>query len=204
MKLFRSSNTSFIVTVLIAALWASGCDGCKDPKPEAPAPVTTAAAVDVGGEEDTREESLYEARMRAQTAGTSHAVHVGDVGRSLSAEIEAAASKPRPPKPKIEREAETGSLKKAQLNSVFNAHAGAMKKCYERVLKNEPGLAGKVRIELLIGSNGSVRSAKTRGGSLRNATVQDCMERHAKTMKFPEPSGGAVRVTKTYSFTPEF
>ncbi len=199
----RPFAVRFGLATLLVSLAA--CDGCKEEPTQPPATNTATPSVDAGAEkEDTSGASLYEAKMMAQTSATSASVHVNDVSRSLALELEAVDAPP--PKTKSARVAPPtykGKLSKSQLNRVFNAHAGAMKNCYERVLKNTPGLEGKVRLELVIGSDGSVRSARARGISLRDGTVHDCMERQAKQMEFPTPDGGALAVNKTYSFSPE-
>lgn len=205
-----SSRKMWVRFVTILAMTAMvACEGCEQcgeppPVPDASAPPQ---AVDTGSTEDEPEvDNTVVATEMAEADGEKLAVRAGDTARALAGEIEAlaAAKKPKPRKPKIKSEPETGKLKKAQLNKVFNLHAAAMKSCYERSLKRTPGLMGKVRLEVLISSDGKVKSSNARGISLRDSAVSSCMERQAQTMNFPEPEGGALRVNKTYSFTPDF
>lgn len=204
-----SPRPAYLLGILVASLFASaaceGCVGCGEPPPTPDSgvavPVDTGSpAVDMAPDDG----NLEEATKKAEDDAVSVAVHLGDIGRAVGAEIEAqGASRPKA-RPNIKsNEPETGQLAKEKLNKVFNIHSGAMKTCYERALKKSPGLQGKVRLEILIASTGSVRSAKVRGLSLSNSAIENCMERQATTMKFPEPDGGAVRVNKIYSFFPE-
>ena len=197
----RSLALPIALVLMLCFAACDGCAGCGEEPVEPPIP----AAPDVGVEkEDEPVDPLAEAKKDADERAESVAIALGDVARAVAGEIEAAANAPKKAPRQVRKEPETGKLAKAELNKVFNAHAGAMTKCYERVLKAEPGLAGKVRIELVIRSSGEVKSATARGLSLKNSVVESCMERQAETMKFPEPDGGAVRVAKTYSFSPEF
>lgn len=185
---------------------SAACDGCKE-KPSAPDVGTTTTQVveeDTGPDEPV--DPLAEAREEAEGHAESGAIHLSDIARSVGAEIEAQANKPKPKRRaniKRKKPQDTGKLAKAQLNKVFNVHADAMKKCYERSLKKMPGLQGKVRVNLRIKPDGVVETVNVRGLSLNDPTVLGCMEREAQTMKFPEPDGGSVRVVKVYSFFPE-
>lgn len=202
----RNLASKYVILLAVALLFGAceGCEACQDEELDTPPDLTVK---DTGPpREDEPTDPLAEARETAEGEAESTAVHLGDVAREVAAEIEVASrSKPDPkPRPKIKKEPETGRLSKAELNKVFNVHADAMKKCYERSLKQSPGLQGKVRLTLLISGSGDVKTANVRGISLNNGSVESCMERQATTMKFPEPKGGSVRVNKTYSFFPEF
>ncbi len=195
---------------MVAALFVTltvACEGCKACKaPAAPDVAVAPSTPDTGAAAEPDVDNSAVAIELAEAASERIGVRVGDSARALSGEIEAAtaAKKPKKPTPRLKDEPETGKLQKAELNKVFDIHAEAMKTCYERSLKRSPGLMGKVRLELLIRSSGEVRNANARGISLRDEHVSTCMERQAMTMKFPEPDGGALRVNKTYSFTPAF
>lgn len=197
----RKSLLPLAVTLLLSA--GIACEGCEDEPPE-DAPTIEA---DVGVEtEDEPEDTLAEETADAEKRAIEQAVTLGDVARNVTAEIEAIVDKPVKPtvrKPRV-AEPETGRLAASELKKVFRTNDSAFKKCYERSLKKNPGLEGKVSLSIVIGGDGNVGSASVKGVSLRDALVQDCMERQALTMKFPEPTGGSVRVNKSYTFTPDF
>ena len=202
------SRHIFAVVALCFAVGASACEGCAGcGEPVESAPDTSAPTPSEPDAAPVADEgpNLAVATELAEAEAEKISVLTGDSARAVAGAIEATKTKaPKPPKPRIKDEPETGKLAKAALNKVFNLHADAMKSCYERSLKRTPGLAGKVRLTISIRSNGSVQRADARGLSLRDANVQKCMERQALTMKFEEPEGGAVRVNKTYSFAPDF
>ena len=193
-------NASKLILIAIVALALSGCDSCQS-EPETPKVIETTPDVSV---EDEPEDPLKEARENAEKSGEDIAIALNDSARNTAAAMEALANKPKPPtKPRIREEAETGKVDVAAVKRVFNQNNGAMRKCYERALKKSPGLEGKLTLEVKIKGDGSVAWAKARAKSLNNASVFDCMERQAKTMKFPKPKGGAVRVNNPYTFTPD-
>ena len=194
-------KTDYLILTLIALFaFSLGCAGCEEePKNELPKLVEK-KEVPI----EPKVDPLKEATEEAERVAMDDSVYISDRAREVAAEIEAQSHKTvskRPPKEKPEPE--TGSLAKSELRKVFNVHAGAMRKCYERQLKRNPRLEGKVRLEIVIRSSGQVGSAKVNGISLDNRQVNDCMVRQARTMKFPKPDGGAARVTMPYTFTPE-
>lgn len=191
----------WLVTLLALAVVGFGCGGCEQEKPPEPKPKIE-KKVEV--KEEPKEDPLKEATENANELSTASSVYVSDRAREIAAEFEAAAKKPvtqKSTKPKAEPL--TGTISKSDLRKVFNAHAGAMRKCYERELKRDPRLQGKVKLQVLIRSNGQVGKADVQPVSLQNNQVSNCMERQARTMKFPQPDGGAARVSMPYTFTPE-
>lgn len=189
------------LAVLTAVLLGTtACDSCS-PK-ETPPPVEP-PKVETKVEEPV--DPLKEAREAAEKEAESVGVVTNDTATLVASAIEAEANKPKAPtvsRPK--EEAETGAIDKVAVKRVFDANNVAMRKCYERVLKANPGIEGKVTLEVKIRGDGTVASASARGTSLNNSAINDCMERQAMSMKFPAPKGGAVRVANPYTFRPEF
>jgi TonB family protein len=192
------------VSLLLVAAAAAGCEGCQGEPPEEPPP---AVEPDVGVEkEDEPVDPLAEEKKNAEELAVEVAVSRGDVARNVAAEMEALANAPKKPKVRKPRvaEPETGKLAASAIKRVFSMNDSAFRKCYERSLKGNPGLEGKVKMSIVIASDGTVSSASVKPVSLKDAKVNDCMERQARTMRFPEPEGGSVRVNKPFTFTPDF
>jgi len=144
---------------------------------------------------------LKEAREDSVKLAEELAVATGDETRAFASALEAQLNKP---KPNIKRPLKmTGKIDTKAVKRVFNMHVNAMKKCYERELKRNPGLEGKVKLQVVIKSDGKVGGASVKGVSLRNQKINSCMEREARGMKFPKPTGGAVTVANPYTFTPD-
>ncbi len=188
-----------VLLALVACV--SACDSCN-PQDVPPPVVEPKVEPKI---EVPEVDPLEGARGAADQDAESVAVVLNDTATLVASAIEADANKPqkvvskKPP-----RDPETGKIDTSAVKRVFDQNNIAMRKCYERVLKANPGLEGKVTLEVKIVSTGAVSSAKARGVSLNNAAINDCMERQAKTMKFPEPKGGSVRVANPYTFRPAF
>ena len=200
---------SLFALTSVMMLCITACDDCSDQKPE---------VVDLGvvAPEDLSApdlgDPLKEARQEAEEKAQLVAVTVGDKANLVAAQIEAASAEPTtsndsggsskarnntPKKEKI-----SGTISAAEANKVFRRYDGGMRKCYERSLKKRPGLRGKVKLSVVVGSSGKVSRVNANSVSLRDGNVNSCMETLAKRMTFPPPKGGAASLIKTYSFEP--
>lgn len=65
-------------------------------------------------------------------------------------------------------------------------------RCYERALKNNPELAGKIAYELSVSSEGQVIDARFIEDTLRVKEVADCIKGILMRLVFPAPQGGAA------------
>lgn len=74
--------------------------------------------------------------------------------------------------------------------------------CYERRLKVNQTLEGRVVARMRVGRNGSVTAVQT-GGSLRDSEVLSCVRSVAQRLDFPNPTGGTCTVVEApFNFTP--
>lgn len=197
----------FAASTLLAL---SACDGCSGDKPgEAKQDMAPKVKEDMAPEAEPdvpEEDPLKEAREKAEEEAELVAVGRADAARLAAADIESASKKDddgakktnikRPPK-------FTGAIDAKDASKVFRKFEGAMKKCYERALKKQPGLEGKVTLTVVIDTDGSVKRASARGRTLNSKLVTNCMESLAKRMKFPKPKGGAAQLKKPYVFKPD-
>ena len=73
--------------------------------------------------------------------------------------------------------------------------------CYQKELNRSPGLGGKMVVHFVIGGDGTVKSAKTSGGSsLRNDAVESCVTSNIMRLKFPA-KGGMANVNYPFVFS---
>lgn len=87
---------------------------------------------------------------------------------------------------------------------VYNVIAGGtndVQKCYENALTSNPGLAGKVTVQFVIATDGTVHSQKVVDTALNNAQAEDCILGVFSKLKFPRPKGGEVIVTFPFVFS---
>jgi len=90
-------------------------------------------------------------------------------------------------------------LSKEEIDRVVKARAGIFRACYQKELNHTPGLGGKLIMHFVISADGSVKSASTAGGSLRNAGVEDCINNNIMRLKFPAKGGAIVNYPFVFS-----
>jgi hypothetical protein len=100
-------------------------------------------------------------------------------------------------------EGDFGGLTAEEINRVVKARAGVFRACYQKELNRSPGLGGKLVMHFVIsGSDGSVKSAKTGGGStMHNDEVESCVSSNIMRLKFPA-KGGLANVNYPFLFQP--
>ena len=95
----------------------------------------------------------------------------------------------------------TGMMSSSDVARVVNKRLGAIKGCYERGLKRNPGLQGKITIRFTISGSGRVTTARATLNQL-NPEVGACITGAFKRFRFPPPDGGEVTFEYPFLFTP--
>ena len=93
-----------------------------------------------------------------------------------------------------------GALDQSVVKRVIKQHTGQIRYCYQKELKKNPSLSGKVTIKFVIAKDGSVSSARTNTTTMNNPVVENCICQRFMRFKFPQPKGGGI-VIVTYPFT---
>lgn len=93
----------------------------------------------------------------------------------------------------------TGSLDKSVLQRVIRKHSRRVKALYERQLKANPGLSGKVVVKLVIGADGLVKKAEITRSTMKAPDFERDLLKILKTLKFPKPPGGG-EIVLNYPF----
>ncbi len=202
----RRSLTGLVALVVLLAAFAIGCS-----KQEASQPVEepSTAPEPVAEEIPEPEDPLKQARADAESKAHDLIMPITEHAQLVTAEMEVMAMNanqaPATRRPAKIQDAPTGHFAdEKKVKHVLAQNHGAMKNCYERALRRDPSLRGRVMLKLVIGTNGKVSKAKVQNESLDDRAMNDCMEIHARTMVFPEPVGGAVHTNVPYSFSPQF
>lgn len=89
-------------------------------------------------------------------------------------------------------EAWDGTIDREAVRRVIRSILNQIKSCYERQLRVNSSLEGKVVIRFEIIEQGRVRSAKTQSTSLKDATVESCVAARIREARFPEPPPGTI------------
>ncbi|MDP7110519.1 MAG: AgmX/PglI C-terminal domain-containing protein, partial [Myxococcota bacterium] len=71
--------------------------------------------------------------------------------------------------------------------------------CYQRELRANPKLEGKVVVKFVIDASGGVSRATVHASSLGNPIVENCICERFMAFQFPKPKGGGM-VIVTYPF----
>src|SRR4051812_10331801 len=112
----------------------------------------------------------------------------------------AAAEKTGKASLKTEAPAVDGELDPNMVAKEVKTRLGAIKACYERALKRNPNLSGKVVIHWTITQAGTVSGVDVEQDTLGDAEVASCIKALVARWRFPAPSGGSVDVSFPFVF----
>jgi outer membrane biosynthesis protein TonB len=101
---------------------------------------------------------------------------------------------------KSEAPAVDGELDPNMVAKEVRSRLGAIKACYERALKRNPTLSGKVVIHWTITQAGTVSGVDVEQDTLGDAEVASCIKALVARWRFPAPSGGSVDVSFPFVF----
>jgi outer membrane biosynthesis protein TonB len=113
---------------------------------------------------------------------------------------EAASEKKVSGSVKSEAPAVDGELDPAMVAKEVRTRLGAIKACYERALKRNPTLSGKVVIHWTITQAGTVSGVDVEQDTLGDAEVASCIKALIARWRFPAPAGGSVDVSFPFVF----
>jgi hypothetical protein len=106
-----------------------------------------------------------------------------------------------PPKVRMGGTNVTGRLPPEVIQRIVRQNFGRFRLCYENGLRNNPGLAGRVTVRFVIGTDGGV-STVSGSGDLPDSGVVSCVTRAFYGLNFPQPEGGIVTVSYPIVFSP--
>ncbi len=90
-----------------------------------------------------------------------------------------------------------GSLDKSLIDDVIKRNRNRIRYAYERQLRANPSMAGKLTVRFVIGADGNVQSAEIRNSTVGDEKLEKDIERVFERMTFPKPKGGGT-VIVTY------
>lgn len=92
-----------------------------------------------------------------------------------------------------------GGLSQKVVGRYIERYWSRFKFCYERELAKNPNLYGKVTCTFTIAGNGRVSEASVLQSTMHSTTVEHCLLRTVRQIRFPPPKGGG-EVIVTYPF----
>ena len=93
-----------------------------------------------------------------------------------------------------------GHLDAGQLTREVKSRLGALRACYERSLKRNPSLTGKLLLHLTITPAGTVSSVDLTSDSLDDSELATCVRSSALRWRFPAPDGGSLEASFPFVF----
>ncbi len=94
-----------------------------------------------------------------------------------------------------------GELDSKEVNRIIGQKMAAVKGCYERALRRNPSLKGKLVIRFTISGSGKVTFAVAVENDLTPEVAQ-CVVDAFKRFRFPEPEGGSLTMESPFMFLP--
>jgi outer membrane biosynthesis protein TonB len=101
---------------------------------------------------------------------------------------------------KSEAPAVDGELDPSLVSKEVRTRIGAIKACYERSLKRNPNLSGKIKVRWTITAAGTVSAVEIEEDSMGDPEVVSCIRGLVSRWRFPAPSGGSVDVVYPFVF----
>jgi outer membrane biosynthesis protein TonB len=80
------------------------------------------------------------------------------------------------------------------------ARMGAIKACYDRALKRNPNISGKIVVRWTITGAGTVSGVDIDQDTMGDGEVANCIKAQIARWRFPAPSGGSVEVSFPFVF----
>ncbi len=93
-----------------------------------------------------------------------------------------------------------GRIDEAGVNLALKRRERGIQQCYERALKSNAQLKGKVSLAWAIDVEGRVLNLRITADSLRDKNVTQCISEIISKIKFPKADKGIVPVQKTFVF----
>lgn len=135
--------------------------------------------------------------------GSGEAAGIGDLATSGGGKVKTGQKKTtRVAAVKTEAPEVDGSLDSAAIAKVVRRRIKSLQDCYERELKRDPALSGKIEIEFTIGESGRVDEARVSNNGMGSKAVGSCIVSRVRRWRFPTPDGGSVTVNYPFIFTP--
>ncbi len=100
----------------------------------------------------------------------------------------------------IIEEGSSGQLDIEQLRREMKNRVGALRSCYERALRRNPQLSGKLLLRFTIVPAGSITGVQLESDSLDDPDMSNCVRRLVLSWRFPAPQGGPMDVAFPFVF----
>lgn len=98
----------------------------------------------------------------------------------------------------------SGDFDQSVVVRTINRRRRAIQSCYERELRNNPSLAGRVTVQFTIQERGNVTGARAAENTTGSPAVANCVVSTVRRFRFnPGPTGGSVTYSFPFVFAPQ-
>ena len=108
----------------------------------------------------------------------------------------------KPPQVRMGAMMVSGRLPPEVIERIVRQSFGRFRFCYEKGLRNNPNLQGRVSARFEIRTDGDVGSVSNGGSDMPDSAVVSCVVRAFYGFAFPQPEGGSVTVVAPIMFSP--
>lgn len=95
-----------------------------------------------------------------------------------------------------------GTMSSRDIGKVFRMNRSAIQRCYEKALKSNPTLKGKIAVTFMINAKGRVEMVEISDDTMKNSSVSSCIKNLVRRWRFPKPEDGPASVTLPFVFSP--
>ncbi len=170
------------------------CANVREPSavggPPAPAPLHDGTSDDPdGAEPSARDKALRDAAEFGMIGLLGHGAKKSDRKAELQKVLDS---------PLLIDDAQRAQV----IRRIVRQDQGRFRLCYERALRHDPDLRGRIHVRFIIGKDGTVDSVTTTG-DIPNRDMIACVADQFRKIRFPQPEGGSVSVHYPLKFSPD-
>ncbi|MCC6751730.1 MAG: energy transducer TonB [Deltaproteobacteria bacterium] len=138
-------------------------------------------------------------------SGTGKSVGIGDLGGRVGGPGEVGTGgmvSEKVPKAvvKAAHKVDTGTMNEDAVGRIIRQGMAAIRACYQRALKRNPKLTGKVDVRIKVNAMGRTTGVDVEGDSVGDPTVATCIKSFASRWRFPPPEGGPAEIAVPFVF----
>ncbi len=158
----------------------------------------------MGGVETAKAGMDIEAIKKTRVGGAVASADIGSLGVGPGQKVALGSKKIRRVRASINLGGGkiSGALAGEVIRRTVRRNINGVKYCYEKELKRNPKLQGKIVVLFTIGRDGRVKKARIQSTTMHNEAVESCILRMIRRWRFPRPEKGSVTVSYPFIFTP--
>lgn len=181
-----------------ATLFAAAFAGCERPTPAVEQATTHPPVAQQTPDVPTSDSGVATAVFDASFGPLTAMLGLGYGAPPMGA-IQEGAVHGRAELTAVDSELATGATSERSVTTVLRAQIGALRDCYERVLRNNPTAAGALSIRFTVDANGRVSELSTTGLDNEPA-LGSCVGARIRRLAFARPAGAPETLTANVRF----